>query len=110
MKTITAEPKITVIRPSGFFNASNAAEFERYMIKEVAQSGQSSVLVDLEQVESMDSAALMALVRGLKLAQSLGKRFSLCSVSPSIKIIFELTQLDSVFEIFDNKASFTAAA
>lgn len=109
MKTITAYPKITVIRPSGPFNASNAAEFQRYMIKEVTQSGSSSVLVDLEQVESMDSAALMTLVHGLKLAQSLGKRFSLCSVSPSIQIIFELTQLDSVFEIFDNRASFAAA-
>ena len=57
----------------------------------------------------MDSAALMALVHGLRLAQSLGKRFSLCAVSPSIQIIFELTQLDRVFEIFDSEATFTKA-
>jgi anti-anti-sigma regulatory factor len=43
------------------------------------------------------------------LAQSLGKRFSLCSVSPSVRIVFELTQLDGAFEIFENKAMFEAA-
>jgi anti-anti-sigma regulatory factor len=51
----------------------------------------------------------MALVSALTLAQQLGKRFSLCSVAPSIRIIFELTQLDRVFEIFDNAVEFEAA-
>jgi anti-sigma B factor antagonist len=55
--------------------------------------------VDLEQVESLDSAGLMALVSGVKLAQRLGLSLSLSSVSPTLKIIFELTQLDKVFEI-----------
>lgn len=109
MKTITAYPEITVIRPSGPFNASNAAEFQSDIVKVVTAKEHSSVLVDLEQVEFMDSAALMALVHGLRLAQSLGKRFSLCAVSPSIQIIFELTQLDRVFEIFESEATFTKA-
>lgn len=108
MQTTIAPPKITVIQPQGHFNASNAIEFQRQMIKLVAQEGHSSVLVDLEQVESIDSAGLIALVRGLKLAQALSRRFSICCVSPSIRIIFELTQLDQVFEIFDSKATFEA--
>ena len=108
MKTLTDYPKMTVIRPSGSFNASNAAEFQRNLTK-VVKAGYSSVLVDLALVESIDSAGLMALIQSLRLAQSLGKRFSICSVSPSIQIIFELTQLDRVFEIFDSQATFTAA-
>lgn len=106
MQTITA-PKITVIRPSGTFNASNVDQFQQQMTKVVTKAENSSVLVDLEQVESMDSAGLMALVHVLKLAQSLGKSFSICSVPPSIRIIFELTQLDRVFTIFDSQATFT---
>lgn len=109
MKTLTDYPKMTVIRPCGPFNASNAAEFQRNITKVVKQAGYSSVLVDLALVESIDSAGLMALIQSLRLAQSLGKRFSICSVSPSIQIIFELTQLDRVFEIFDCQATFTAA-
>ncbi len=109
MKTLTANPKITVIRPSGPFNASNAAAFGQHIRKIVSGTEHSSVLVDLALVESIDSAGLMALIHSLRLAQSLGKRFSICSVSPSIQIIFELTQLDKVFEIFDCQATFAAA-
>ena len=108
MQTITAYPKITVIRPYGPFDASNAVEFQS-QITTAAQEGHTCVLVELEQVESLDSAGLMVLVYGLRLAQALECRFSLCSVSPSIRIIFELTQLDQVFEIFESSAAFEAA-
>lgn len=100
MQTVIA-PRTTVIRPNGHFNAANAADFQQYLTAEVTRAEHKCVVVDLERVESMDSAGLMALVHGLRVAQSLGKSFSLCSVTPSIRIIFELTQLDSVFEILD---------
>ncbi len=106
MSTTIAYPEITVICPQGAVNASNAEDFQQEMVKAVAQNKKSNVLVNLEQVESLDSAGLMALVSSLRLAQSLGSRFSLCSVSPSIWIIFELTQLDRVFEIFESTTAF----
>ena len=109
MQTITKYPEMTVIRPSGPFNASNASELQQQMTTVVTQARYSCVVVDLEQVEFIDSAGLMALVHVLRLAQLLGKRFSICSVSPSIRIIFELTQLDRVFEIFDSQMTCEAA-
>lgn len=109
MPTIIAYPKITVIRPQGGLNTSNVIEFQEQMTTAVAQKGQTIVLVDMEQVESLDSDGLMALVYGLRLAQTLEQRFSLCSVSPSIRIILELTQLDRVFEIFESVAALEAA-
>lgn len=109
MQTVLASPQSCVIRPQGSLNASNAVEFQRQMTTAVAQERNTILLVDMEQVESLDSAGLMALVYGLRLAQALNWRFSLCSVSPSIKIIFELTQLDRVFEIFESIAAFEAA-
>lgn len=108
MQTITA-PKTTVIRPSGHFNAANAADFQQYLTTAVTQAAHECIVVDLEQVESLDSAGLMALVHGLRVAQSLGKSFNLCSVSPAIRIIFELTQLDSVFEILNTPVAIAAA-
>lgn len=109
MQTMLALPQFCLIRPHGSINASNAVDFQRQMTTAVAQERHSIVLVDLEQVELLDSAGLMALVSGLRVAQALKRRFSLCSVSPSIQIIFELTQLDQVFEIFQSKAAFEAA-
>lgn len=109
MQTIIAYPEITVFQPRGSFNASKAAEFQHQMTTAVAQEGHTSVLVDLEQVEFLDSAGLMILIYGLRLAQALDQRFSLCGISPSIQIVFEVTQLDLVFEIFESIAAFEAA-
>ncbi len=106
MFTKIAYPEVTVICPHGAVNASNAADFQQEMVRAVTQDKYAKVLVNLEQVESLDSAGLMALVSSLRLAQSLGISFSLCGVSPSIQIIFELTQLDRVFEIFENTIAF----
>lgn len=109
MTTIIASPEVTVIHLQGACNAANTFEFQHKMKTTVTQEQYTSILVDLEQVESLDSAGLMALVYGLRLAQALERRFALCSVPASIKIIFELTQLDQVFEIFENLAAFEAA-
>lgn len=107
MQTIVANPPYFVIRPNSCLNATNAVEFQRQVTTAVAQE-RHNVVVDLEQVESLDSAGLMALVYSLRLAQALDRRFSICSVSPSIRIIFELTQLDKVFEMFESVASLEA--
>lgn len=109
MSTTIAYPKITVICPHGAVNASNSANLQQEMAKAIAQNQKSNVLVNLEQVESLDSAGLMALVSSLRLAQTVGSRFGLCCVSPAIRIIFELTQLDRVFEMFDSTKAFEKA-
>ncbi|MGI8503109.1 MAG: STAS domain-containing protein [Hassallia sp.] len=109
MQAILEEsPKIVVIRPQNCLNAANALELERDLTAALTQNDISILVVDLAAVESLDSAGLIALVSALKLAQSLGRRFSLCGVSPAIKIIFELTQLDEVFEILEGTAEVSA--
>jgi anti-sigma B factor antagonist len=109
MYTTVANSQITAIRPQGHLNAANASAFGHQLTAAVSSSRSTMVLVDMEQVESLDSAGLMALVSALSQAQQQNRRFSLCSLSPSIRIIFDLTQLDRVFEIFDHPAAFEAA-
>jgi anti-anti-sigma factor len=109
MPTILDHPKITVIRPQGCLNATNAWEFERDIAAVLTKNGHNILLVDLASVESIDSAGLMALVSTLKFAGSLGQSFRICSVSPAIRIIFELTQLDQVFEICTDESLLVAS-
>ncbi|MEH2452929.1 STAS domain-containing protein [Nostoc sp.] len=108
MQAVLHYPKVAVISPQGCLNAANALEFERDMTTALAQNGISILVVDLAAVESLDSAGLMALLSTHKLALSLGRSFRLCTVARSIKIIFELTQLDRVFEILDGEAELAA--
>ena len=108
MQAILVKPQITVFHAKGYVNAANAGGFQRELAASVAAPDVSILLVDMGQVEYIDSAGLMTLVSALKLANRLGRRFSICSVSPAVRMIFELTQLDRVFEIFENKAAFEA--
>src|ERR687886_1573647 len=99
------DSQLTIIQPSGHINAANAAEFQRQLTAAVT-SAQHAVLVDMQRVESLDSAGLMSLICAFRLAQRLNRRFSVCAVSASIRIIFELTQLDAAFEIFESRDAF----
>jgi anti-sigma B factor antagonist len=109
MQTTLSFSQIVVIQPQGQINAANASEFKHQLQAAVTSPTPAIVLVDLERVESLDSAGLMILVSALTQAQHQNYQFSLCSLSPSIRMIFELTQLDRVFEIFPTKAAFEAS-
>ena len=108
MQTLLAHQPITVIRPLEHLNAATSGEFGRQLTTAISAPGVAGVLVDFAEVTFMDSAGLMALVSGLKQAKKMGRRFSICSVSPRIRMILELSQLDRVFKIFENVDSFEA--
>lgn len=109
MQSTLAKSQVKVVQPYGHINASNAADLQEQLTTIVSSRQYSSLLVDMSDVESLDSAGLMALVSALTLTQQLNQQFGLCSISPSIRIIFELTQLDRAFEIFENRPAFEAA-
>lgn len=52
-------------------------------------------------VNFMDSSGLVALVNGYKKARHNSIRFVLYNVQAPVRVILEVTQLDSVFEIYD---------
>ena len=102
MQQTLTKPKILVIRPPSSLDATTAIEFTQELAIAITQNNCSTLVVDLGQVKFLDSNGLMALVSGLKLAEKLKCRLRLCSITPAIKIIFELTQLDGIFELFDS--------
>lgn len=101
-KTITHKRQ-AVIKPSGDINTNNAHRLQQQLAETVTAIDHAHVLVDMTGVESLDSAGLMALVSTLTLAQQLGKQLTLFGISPSVRIVFELTQLDRVFEIVEEQ-------
>jgi len=108
MQTLLARKPITVIRPLEHLNAATSGEFGRQLTTAISAPGVAGVLVDFAEVTFIDSAGLMALVSGLKQAKKMGRGFSICSVSPGIRMVLELSQVDRVFKIFENVASFEA--
>ena len=53
-------------------------------------------------VDFIDTSGLCPLVGGLNAARPRGCRLVICNLSATLRLIFEITQLDQLFEIFDS--------
>ncbi|QLE56118.1 STAS domain-containing protein [Nostoc sp. TCL26-01] len=98
--TLTQERQVVVFKPQGSMDLQGGLALSEQMTQAVSQPHQIWV-IDLAEVDFMDSSGLVSLVKGLTSARQVGCRLVLCNVQTPVRLILELTQLDSVFEIFD---------
>lgn len=96
---------IKVIAPQGILDGTKAVDF-RSEVNLSVQEKTEIILIDFSDVTFMDSSGLGALVLALKTIRSAGKKMCLCSVNEQIKMLFELTSMDRVFDIFRDRAEF----
>ena len=108
MNSLLSDREITIFQPKGYISATNEKEFLSELTTAIKERTNSVLLIDMKEIEFMDSAGLMSLIKGFSLARGLNRRFSICSVAPSVRILFELTQLENVFEIFESREDFEA--
>ncbi|MCF7982768.1 MAG: STAS domain-containing protein [Thiohalocapsa sp.] len=87
---------------------ANAAE-ARSDLKQVIQQGSGRVVINLSQTEFMDSSGLAVVVAGLQAARKMNGDVHLAHMSDTIRALFELTRLHTVFQIFDDEADAVAA-
>ena len=106
MNSTLISEKVTTFYPQGYLSADNADRFSRELQSAVETSKRSPLLVNMENVEFIDSAGLMALIDAFRFAKDLDCKMSICSVAAPVKMVFELTQLDKVFNIFDSQDSY----
>lgn len=102
MAIATLDSKILVVQPSGQINASNSLVFESQLESAILSPDYPIVLVDMQQVGTLDSAGLGVLVAALRLSQERNQPFGLYQISDSVRMIFELTQLDRAIQVFDS--------
>jgi anti-anti-sigma factor len=103
-KTHTTQDKNTVIilTPSGRLDITTAWQF-RLKLQECISKVSRHVVVNLGQVNFIDSSGLTSLVAGMRDADKVKGSFRICNVHPEAKLVFEVTMMDSVFEIFETE-------
>lgn len=90
-----------VFRAQGTLSAAVAEAFQQDLNAWLETIAADALVIDFAQVDFLDSSTLVVLVDAYKRTQQRGKRLMLSGVSPELKIIFELTQLDTVFTIYE---------
>jgi anti-sigma B factor antagonist len=97
-----------VIELGGEVDLYTAPEFKERMVK-VIEDGKKRVIVDLSGATFIDSTTLGVLVGGVKRLRPAGGSLALVCTDPNICKIFEITGLDRVFPIHENRQEALAA-
>jgi anti-sigma B factor antagonist len=80
---------------------ANAGE-SRTELKDIILAGNGRVVIDLAETDFMDSSGLAVVVAGLQAARKKNGDVHLAHMSDTIRAVFELTRLHTVFQIFDD--------
>ena len=94
----TLDPRTHVVHVKGEIHVSTAPEFAQ-RLDEAIQTSASAIVLDLTEVEFIDSTGLSVLLNGLRSVTLRGGRLALAVSNPTVLRLFEITRLDSTFDI-----------
>jgi anti-sigma B factor antagonist len=95
----------SIVHIDGDFLSEPDQDRFRQRIKEIVNQGGKHIIVDLSQVNHINSCGLGSLVCGLVAAKKAGGELVLMSPGDKVQHLFELTKLNTVFHIFPTVAS-----
>lgn len=99
---------LQVIRPQGMLDGTQTEQLLT-QVKGMLAEGSNIILIDLAETTFVDSSGIGGLVAALKQVRVAGRRMCLCSPNAQVRMVFELSSMDQVFEIYDNRAAFDQA-
>lgn len=108
MGTTSMDTSVQVLSPSGILDSTQATAISG-QVDSALDSGAKTLLMDLKETTFVDSSGLGTLVSALKKAREKGCDMVVCSINPQVKMLFELTSMDQVFKIFENREAFEAS-
>lgn len=88
-----------VVTIHGEIDAYHSAEVKKFIKDALNETKLSKVVLDMSEVNYIDSAGLGSLVALFKDARMLEKEFILAGLKQTVMRIFEMTRLDRVFKI-----------
>ena len=75
----------------------------RTAIKGELKPGLDSLIIDLSEVQYMDSSGLATLVEAMRMAKNLTINLHLAAMTAKVRAIFEIARLDAFFSIKDTR-------
>ena len=87
-----------VVTAVGDIDLNSSADFQEKLLALLAK-GPQHIVLNLRQVPYMDSSGVASLVKLLSRARRQGVSLRLSGLCERVRSIFEITRLDSVFEI-----------
>lgn len=90
--------QVNIVSLKGRLDASTSPELETTLNGLIA-AGETKILVDCRELEYISSAGLRVLLASAKQTKKHNGSISLCSLSPNVKQVFEISGFTSIFPI-----------
>jgi len=100
---------VRIIKLSGKITIGAGDVQLRDLILGSLDEGREKILLDLGGVTAMDSSGIGEMVASYTTATKRGGQLKLLRLSPKINDILQVTQLITVFDVFDNESEALAA-
>jgi anti-sigma B factor antagonist len=81
----------------------------RQWLDDATSQQPAHVVINMSKVSFLDSSGLSALVQGLNRSREMDGDLRLCGLQTPVRMIFELTRFDRIFEIFVSEDDAIAA-
>jgi anti-sigma B factor antagonist len=99
---VTRQGDVVVIEVDGQLIVGNRQELKQKVLEE-CEAGARKILVDFAKAGYIDSSGLGVLVSLAKRLRELGGDLRLANLNDDLQTLFELTKLDSLFQIADTR-------
>jgi len=101
---ISEHDDITLVEVDGELTVGNRERFKQLVLGQVAAGGRK-FLMDFGESSYIDSTGLGALVSLSRKIAEVGGRLRLTGLNEDLQTLFELTKLDTVFDLADTRAA-----
>jgi len=95
--------KTTILDISGDIDLAHSPEVRRMVLLEFRENRTSRVILNLRDVNYIDSSGVASLLEGLKASRDAGARLILFGLSPIAHEVLQISRLLTIFEIYDTE-------
>ena len=99
---IMKDGEITILDVEGQLIVGNRQELKQKVLAEL-EEGERKFLIDFDRTGYIDSSGLGVLVRLSKKIREAGGELRLANLNEDLRTLFELTKLDTLFQIADSR-------
>ncbi|MGK2853592.1 MAG: STAS domain-containing protein [Microbacteriaceae bacterium] len=92
---------VAVVHLAGRLNMVSAPKLRDAVVKAVAD-GHARLVIDLSDVEFIDSSGLGALVSGLKTTRQAGGDLRIAAPNEQVRLVLQLTNVERVLTTYDD--------
>ena len=95
---------VTVLEPKGKITIGAGDIALREAVLEALEAGSRDILFNMEHVTTIDSSGIGELVSAYTTVSNRGGRLKLLGLPPKVQDLLQITQLVTVFEIFEDES------